>query len=73
MTPNREFIENLQVGDIAPDCFGKLSQVTDITFRGTDIHGKKFVGVYLVSGAGKISAAYKEDQEHWTIFKNFAS
>lgn len=44
--PELADVENLQVGDLAPDCFGKLAKVTRIFHRGTDINGKRFVCYY---------------------------
>lgn len=41
--PDRSDVENLKVGDLAPDCFGRMARVTKIFGNGTDINGKRFV------------------------------
>jgi len=57
------------VGDLAPDCFGKMARVTSITFRGVDVKGKAFVGYYTEYGEnnGAISGSMKEDETVSTI------
>lgn len=67
--PTREDVESLQIGDLAPDCFGKMSPVTSITYRGTNVHGKAFVGFYTAFGDnnGAISGSMVEDETVPTI------
>ena len=61
--PTLADVENLKVGDLAPNCSGKLSKVKDIRFRGRDIYGRAFVGVVLEFGENSgISESYKEDE-----------
>jgi hypothetical protein len=43
LVPEQSDIDNIKVGDLAPDCFGKLQIVTDIFHRGKDRNGKDFV------------------------------
>ncbi len=45
-TPSRSWIENLQVGDLALDCFGRKMPVVSITYRGIDLKGNAYVGFY---------------------------
>jgi hypothetical protein len=42
--PTREEVEALAVGDLVIDCFGKLTPVVRIAYRGLDINGKAYVG-----------------------------
>ena len=42
---SKEDIENIKIGDILPNCFGQMKEVTKITFRGKTPKGKLFVGV----------------------------
>lgn len=62
--PSREDIENVQVGDLAIDCFGRFSKVVEITCRKNDICGKLFVHYYTEFGPnnGRISMSMKEDE-----------
>jgi len=58
--PNLEDVANLKVGDLALDCFGKWSSVTEISFRGTDILGKTYVGFFTAAGpTSSISGTYR--------------
>lgn len=41
--PTRDDVLNLQVRDLAPDCFGAMKPVTEIFGRGVNVHGKVFV------------------------------
>lgn len=67
--PTRDDILSLQVGDLAPDCFGKMSPVTSITYRGTNVKGKAFIGYYTAFGDnnGAISGSMVEDETVPTI------
>ncbi len=62
--PTRLDIESLSVGDMAMDCFGKVSQVSQITHRGITLSGKAFILYYTASptGNGQISMSMKEDE-----------
>lgn len=66
--PTREWIENLQTGDMAPNAFGNLRNVTDVRYRGVDVNGRAYVGVIVEFGDdGRISASFKEDELHRSI------
>lgn len=67
--PTREDVESLQVGDFAPDCFGKMSKVVKITYRGTNVHGKAYVGFYTEFGDNKssMSGSLVEDEVVSTV------
>ncbi len=62
--PTRDDINSLQVDDLAPDCFGKMARVTSITYHGTNVHGKAFIGYYTEFGDnnGAISGSMTEDE-----------
>jgi hypothetical protein len=49
--PTREFVQNLAVGDLAPNCFGRWNVVTSIFAQGDDIHGHAYVCYYTEFGA----------------------
>lgn len=58
--PTTNEIEMLRVGDMAPDAFGGVSQVVDITYRGIDVHGRAYVGYYVrFSDTSKMSGSMK--------------
>jgi hypothetical protein len=58
--PDQKTVDGLAVGDTALDCFGSWAVVDSITYRGTDIKGRAFVGFYTVSTNGlKCSQSYK--------------
>jgi len=58
--PNVDDVLNLKPGDLALDCFAKWSPVTSISFRGTDIKGKAYVGFFTSTGpTSSISGTYK--------------
>jgi hypothetical protein len=66
--PTLDDIESLQVGDFVPDCFGRLSPITSITYRGVDIHGKAYVGYYTkFSDNATISGSLKEGEYLATV------
>ena len=61
--PEKQDIENLKVGDLALDCFGRFAEVTEISARKTDIEGKLFVCYYTKFGPGSyISMSMKEEE-----------
>ncbi len=59
--PTRSEIESLAVGNLAPDCFGNLRTVVEISFRGIDINGRAYVGYTTWFGANStVSNSLKE-------------
>lgn len=61
-------IDNLMVGDILPNCFGKLMPITSIHHKGTDINGKKFACFYQkFSDNSTMSNSAKEGEVVFTI------
>ena len=66
--PTRSFVQNLQVGDLALDCFGKLSPVTSIFAQRDDIKGKAFVCYYTKhSENSSMSHSMKEGEVVYTM------
>jgi hypothetical protein len=66
--PTREFIAGLEVGGKAPNCFGDLMPVLEITYRGEDTSGRLFVCYYVRFGLnGRMSGALKENEINRTI------
>lgn len=45
--PTRDNIEQLDVGSLAPDCFGQLKPITRIYAMGENIHEKKYICYYV--------------------------
>ncbi len=64
VVPTRAHVENLRVGDLAIDPFGRLRRVTCIAFRDTDINGRAYVGYYTELGndGAAISNSMKEGE-----------
>jgi hypothetical protein len=62
--PERSDIENLQVGDLAPNCFGGTGRVDRIFARMEDNNGKLFVCYYVEWGkkGSTISESMKEGE-----------
>lgn len=61
--PSRDWILDLEVGSLAPDCFNRIREVKEISFRGEDSQGKAFVGVLLAWGTNStMSNSYKEGE-----------
>lgn len=62
--PTREDVYGLRVGDMAPDCFGNLAPILEITARQDDIGGKAFCCYYTAFGTsgGRISGSVKENE-----------
>ena len=62
--PTRQDIDNLKVGDYAPNCFGRFGKVVSITYRGIDVNGKAYVGYYVQwhGEDSSISESLKEDE-----------
>lgn len=67
--PTRQDIESLQVGDYAPNCFGKFGKVNEISYRGIDVNGKAYVGYYVQwhGDDSSISESIKEDNIVMTV------
>jgi len=66
--PTRQDIAALEVGDLAPDCFGGMSVVTEIFGRGEDIHGDLYVCYYTKHGEnGAISGSMTQDETVPTV------
>jgi len=63
LVPTREEVESLQVGNLALDAFGRMSEVTEIFGRGNDIKGRAYVCYYTRFGAnGSCSTSMKEGE-----------
>lgn len=61
--PTREEIAAIEVGSEAPDAFGKLARVVEITARKEDIHGKLFICYYTTwSENARMSNSMKEGE-----------
>jgi len=72
--PSRQYVENLKVGDLALNPYGRLSKVVNITYRGETVKtnwqegGKAYVGVELkTSEYSTITTSYKEGELVATI------
>lgn len=69
--PTLAEVDGLAVGDLVLDCFGKLSPVVEISYRGVDVAGKSFVGFYQRFGdegsTSTISGGLKEGEPVVTI------
>jgi hypothetical protein len=60
----REQVENLKVGDVVPNMFGKPQKVTKINHKGLDVNNKLFVHFYQEFGDdAEMSAVMKEGEE----------
>jgi hypothetical protein len=58
--PTAEWIASLQVGDLAPDHFGRLAEITRIYARDVDTNGTPFICLYVrLSEDSQISADFK--------------
>ena len=62
--PTREEVQSLKVGDLAPDAFGRMSEVTEIFGQKDDINGRAFVCYYTRFGSngGSCSTSMKEGE-----------
>jgi len=59
--PTRQDIDDLKVGDLALNCWGKLAVVAEICCRKDDIGGKRFVLYYTrTSDTSTMSMSMKE-------------
>ena len=68
--PSRSYIEQVRVGSLVPNCFGKLAEVTEIYARKDDIHGKLFVCFYTkMSEGATVSGSLKEGE----LFRSVAT
>lgn len=67
-TPTRQDVLDLKVGDLAPNCFGRMAKVTSIYAQKDDVHGKAFVCFYTEWGTNAtMSHSIKEDETVATI------
>jgi hypothetical protein len=61
--PTAEDIDSVQVGTLVPNCFGEMKPAVEISFRGVDVKGRKFVGYYTATSAtSRISGSIKEGE-----------
>ena len=66
--PTREFIQNIKVGEVAPDFAGDLQEVVRIICRREDIEGKLFILYETVLGpTSTVSCSLKEGRLHRTV------
>jgi hypothetical protein len=66
--PSETDVLSLCVGDVAPDCFGKLRKVTRLYAAARDVNGKAFVCYYTECGNNAmISNSIKQDEILITI------
>ena len=66
--PTRAEIQSLEVGDLAPDCFGSWRRVTRIYARGADVKGKAYVCYHTEFGpTSSISNSLKEGEIHRSV------
>jgi hypothetical protein len=63
--PDDVWIASLKVGDLAPDCWGEMSEIVKISARDYDLNGKLFVCLNLRFGpTSTISDSFKADELH---------
>jgi hypothetical protein len=63
-------IDNLMIGDIVPNCFGEMAEITKIHHKGIDINGNAFACFYQRFGSGdgaNISNTIRESESVFTI------
>jgi hypothetical protein len=61
--PTREDVQAIEIGSMAPSCFGDLHEVVEVTAKREDIHGKLFCCYYTEFGpTSRISNSVKEDE-----------
>jgi len=66
--PTRAEIQSMEVGDLAPDCFGHWRRVTKVYAKGHDVNGKAYVCYYTEFGPGaSISNSLKEGEINRTV------
>jgi hypothetical protein len=64
--PDLEWLHSLEVGSVAPNCFGELRWVMTVE-RGQNLAGKQYARVELHEGDSNISNAYTEDRLHLSL------
>ncbi len=74
LVPCAEWVLDLKVGDIAPDCFrGSRAIVDEIFARGVDVNGRPYVCGYLrhnlPEGAFRCSFDFKAGEPHITVIR----
>jgi hypothetical protein len=63
--PTRADIESVTVGSFAPNAWGQLREVVEISAKREDIMGRLFVCYYTEFGPGsRISDSLKQDELH---------
>lgn len=63
LSMTKKQIEDLKVGDLFPNVFGKMKKITDITYKGYDVNGKYFACFKQEFGeTSTMSNSCKEDQ-----------
>lgn len=68
VVPTRHGIESVEVGDGQTDCFGNMSTVTEISFRGVSQHGRAYVGFYTKHGeTGQMSMSISDGKLTRTV------
>lgn len=61
--PTRQQVQDLKVGDLAIDCFGRVRPITQIYAQGDNIHGKAYVCTYVKFHEGsEVSMSFQEDE-----------
>jgi len=65
--PTRSFVETLCEGCRIVDVFGKTAVVTEISYKGDDVNGRRYVGGYCFNGTTKVSFSLKEDDVLRTV------
>jgi hypothetical protein len=65
--PTEAWIAGLQVGDMAPDAFGQLAEVVEITARDVNVKGQPFICLYTrLSDTSRMSGSFTAGQLHRT-------
>ena len=66
--PTRAEIQSMEVGELAPDCFGHWRRVTKVYAKGHDVNGKAYVCYYTEFGPeASISNSLKEGEINRTV------
>lgn len=66
--PTAEWIMNLKVGDLVPDCFGGQAEIVEITARRLDIRRKMFICLYIkLSETSRMSGSFKAGELHRSL------
>lgn len=68
--PTRDEVLNVKEGDMVPHPYGgRMAKVARVAYRGVDVKGNHYVGVYVDNGAkgSTISTSFKEGELHRTV------